>query len=107
MPVDRRLAAILVADVAGYSALMERDEAGTFDRLRLTARKSSSRRSSSTGAVSSSLRAMAFWRNSRASSMRFSALSTVQRQMEERNRSLPEDNDRVRIGINLGDVIVR
>ena len=30
----RRLSAILAADVVGYSALMEEDEAGTFDRLR-------------------------------------------------------------------------
>jgi class 3 adenylate cyclase len=28
--VERRLAAILAADVVGYSRLMERDEAGTF-----------------------------------------------------------------------------
>src|SRR5207249_33124 len=32
--VERRLAAILAADVAGYSRLMERDEAGTLARLR-------------------------------------------------------------------------
>ena len=32
--MERRLAAILAADVVGYSALMERDEAGTFDRLK-------------------------------------------------------------------------
>jgi adenylate cyclase len=32
--VERRLAAILAADVAGYSALMERDEEGTFARIR-------------------------------------------------------------------------
>src|SRR5215510_9559610 len=31
---QRRLAAILAADVVGYSRLMEQDEAGTFDRLR-------------------------------------------------------------------------
>ena len=31
--VQRRLAAILAADVAGYSALMGRDEAGTLARL--------------------------------------------------------------------------
>ena len=31
--MERRLAAILAADVVGYSALMERDEAGTFARL--------------------------------------------------------------------------
>jgi len=32
--VERRLAAILAADVAGYSRLMERDEADTLARLR-------------------------------------------------------------------------
>jgi TolB-like protein/class 3 adenylate cyclase len=32
--VQRRLAAILAADVAGYSALMESDEEGTFARVR-------------------------------------------------------------------------
>jgi adenylate cyclase len=32
--VDRKLAAILAADVVAYSRLMAEDEAGTFDRLR-------------------------------------------------------------------------
>ena len=32
--VERKLAAILAADVAGYSRLMELDEAGTFERLK-------------------------------------------------------------------------
>ena len=32
--MERRLAAILAADVVGYSRLMEQDEAGTFMRLR-------------------------------------------------------------------------
>ena len=31
--VQRRLAAILAADVVGYSSLMEQDEAGTLARL--------------------------------------------------------------------------
>src|ERR1700757_2817675 len=33
-PVERRLAAILAADVAGYSRLMGADEEGTHERLR-------------------------------------------------------------------------
>jgi adenylate cyclase len=33
MPVVRRLAAILAADVAGYSRLMGADEGGTLARL--------------------------------------------------------------------------
>src|SRR5215831_6331236 len=32
--MDRKLAAILAADVVGYSALMEADEAGTHERLK-------------------------------------------------------------------------
>ena len=32
--IERRLAAILVADIVGFSAQMEADEAGTLDRLR-------------------------------------------------------------------------
>ncbi len=32
--MQRRLAAILAADVVGYSRLMEQNEAGTFTRLR-------------------------------------------------------------------------
>src|SRR5215813_4309087 len=32
--MERRLAAILAADVVGYSRLMEQDEADTFERLR-------------------------------------------------------------------------
>jgi class 3 adenylate cyclase len=31
--MERRLAVILAADVVGYSGLMERDEAGTYERL--------------------------------------------------------------------------
>src|SRR5262245_54602674 len=32
--MERKLAAILAADVVGYSALMETDEAGTHERLK-------------------------------------------------------------------------
>jgi class 3 adenylate cyclase len=32
--MERRLSAILAADVVGYSHLMEQDEAATFERLR-------------------------------------------------------------------------
>ncbi len=32
--MERRLAAILAADVVGYSRLMSEDEVGTFDALR-------------------------------------------------------------------------
>ena len=35
MPATRRLAAILAADVAGYSRLMGADEEGTLERLKV------------------------------------------------------------------------
>src|SRR6476660_2169276 len=37
--VERRLAAILAADVAGYSRLMGQDEAGTLSRLQANRRE--------------------------------------------------------------------
>ena len=37
--VERRLAAILAADVAGYSRLMGQDEAGTLARLKALRRE--------------------------------------------------------------------
>ena len=33
--VIRRLAAIVIADVVGYTRLMERDDTGTYARVRL------------------------------------------------------------------------
>ena len=35
MPVIRKLVAVVFADVVGYSRLMERNEAGTHQRLRV------------------------------------------------------------------------
>ena len=37
--LQRRLAAVLSADVVGYSRLMERDEDGTFARLKALRRE--------------------------------------------------------------------
>ena len=39
MSQTRRLAAILAADVAGYSRLMEADEEGTLERLKALRRE--------------------------------------------------------------------
>jgi hypothetical protein len=52
MPPVRRLAAILAADVAGYSRLMGEDEEGTHEGLRATSRNWSTPRSPSTEAGS-------------------------------------------------------
>ena len=50
---QRRLAAILAADVVGYSRLMEQDETGTLAALRGDARKCWSPWSQSTTVASS------------------------------------------------------
>lgn len=50
--VERRLAAVLAADVAGYSRLMGIDEEGTLAALRRAGANTSIPRSPSTGAVS-------------------------------------------------------
>ncbi len=52
--MQRRLSAILVADVVGYSRLMGLDEAGTLERLQQARRTGSSRFWRSTAAGSSS-----------------------------------------------------
>jgi adenylate cyclase len=105
--VERKLAAILAVDVVGYSALMEADEAGTFQRFRAgrnellepEIRKHHGRIFKSMGdgllaEFGSVVDAV-------------ECAVTLQRGMQERNLSLA-DNQRIeiRIGINLGEVIV-
>ena len=107
MTHTRRLAAILAADVAGYSRLIGVDEEGTIDRLRsiraeLIDPKIAEHRGRIVkttgdgllvefGSVVDALRCAGEW----------------QRNMAERNAALP-DAIRIdfRIGINVGDVVV-
>ena len=49
MPVIRKLVAVVAADVVGYSRLMERDEAGTHERLRKLRDELIGRRPNATG----------------------------------------------------------
>jgi class 3 adenylate cyclase len=61
MTQTRRLAAILAADVTGYSRLMGADEEGTLERLKSLRHESSIRQSPRVTAGSSRQRAMACW----------------------------------------------
>src|SRR6202045_2404190 len=89
--VQRRLAAILAADVAGYSRLMGADEEGTLAALKKLRReladpKIKEHRASVVDAVRCAV--------------------DVQREMSERNTGVPaERRIEFRIGINLGDII--
>jgi len=104
--MERRLAAVLMADVVGYSRLMEADEAGTLVDLRErrkcvlepTVRAHGGRIVKIIGdgvliEFGSAVNAVA-------------AALELQRNMAEASRPLPDDRRIVlRIGINLGDVI--
>jgi class 3 adenylate cyclase/TolB-like protein/Flp pilus assembly protein TadD len=104
--VDRRLAAILAADVVGYSRLIERDEAATLERLKelrktfieplIAEHKGRVVKLMGDGALcefGSVVDAVA-------------CAIAVQRAVAERQAEVPEEQRiRFRIGINLGDVV--
>ena len=105
--VERKLAAILAADVAGYSRLMELDEAGTFERLK-------AHRVELVEPAIAAHRGAIFKLMGDGLLAEFASVVDavecavdIQRGMAERNAGLPEDQRiDVRIGVNLGEVIV-
>ncbi len=105
--VQRRLAAILVADVVGYSRLIEQDEEGTRIRIRSRLAEVIDPRIAADGGriVKTSGDGILIEFPSAVDAVR-NAL-TIQSAMSGRKDALPEDRKIVfRIGINLGDVIV-
>jgi adenylate cyclase len=105
--VQRRLAAILAADVVGYSRLMERDEAGTLARLKavraelidpgIAEHGGRIVKTMGDGVLVEFPSAVAAVENAVA----------IQAAMAERTREEPEDTRlRFRVGISLGDVII-
>jgi TolB-like protein/Flp pilus assembly protein TadD len=104
--VGRRLAAIVAADVAGYSRLMGLDEVGTARTLRehLTATealvaKHGGRLVKTTGD------GLLLEFNSVVDAVECAV--AVQAVMAERNQGVPEDRRMLfRIGINLGDILI-
>src|SRR5215831_13347192 len=107
MPPVRRLAAILAADVVGYSRLIGSDEAGTLGRLRtirtevidpaIAAHNGRLVKTSGDGLLvefSSVVDAL-------------HAATEIQAGMADRNAPMPQ-NKRIefRIGLNVGDVVV-
>src|SRR5438874_13529903 len=106
MTTSRRLAAIFVADVAGYSRLMSVDEEGTLNRLKahrqeLIDPKLEERRGRIVKTTGDGL-LVEF--ASVVDAVRCAV--EVQRGMVDRDVDLPEDcRIRFRIGINLADVI--
>jgi adenylate cyclase len=105
--IERRLAAILAADVVGYSRLMGNDEVGTLERLKAhrsllidpKIREHHGRIVKTTGD------GMLVEFGSVVDAV--SCAVEMQRGMVDRNTDMPEDQRILwRIGINLGDVII-
>lgn len=105
--VERRLAAVLAADVAGYSRLMGIDEEGTLEALKAHRRelidpKIAEHRgrivkTTGDGALVEFASAVDATR----------CATEIQKTMAERNASIPEGRRvEFRIGINVGDVII-
>ena len=103
---ERRLAAILAADVVGYSRLIERDEAGTLERLKAH-RKAFIEPliAEHQGRIVKLMGDGALCEFGSVVDAVACAIAT-QRGMAEREAEMPEDERiRLRIGINLGDVV--
>ena len=104
--MERRLAAVLAADMAGYSRLMGADEVGTLARLRThrielidpAIAKNQGNIIKTTGD------GMLVEFQSVADAVKCAA--EIQERMKRRNSDVPEDRRiEFRIGINLGDII--
>src|SRR5712691_564997 len=106
-PVERRLAAILAADVAGYSRLMGAAEEGTLDRLKAHRRelvdpKISEHRGRIVKTTGDGMLAEF---PSVVDAVRCAV--EIQRAMVDRNaETLEAEPITFRIGVNLGDIIV-
>jgi TolB-like protein/class 3 adenylate cyclase len=105
-PTSRRLAAILHADVVGYSRLMGADEAGTHAKL-MAARALIDRRLAEQGGRVAGTAGDAVLAVFDSVVGALSAAVAIQRDLADEG-SAPEAGERLtfRIGVNLGDVIV-
>jgi adenylate cyclase len=104
--IERRLTAILAADIAGYSRLMGVDEVGTARALR--------EHRAAVDPIMASHGGRIVKTSGDGVLVEFPSIVAavecavaVQKLMAERNADLPEDRQmRFRIGINLGDVLI-
>jgi TolB-like protein/cytochrome c-type biogenesis protein CcmH/NrfG len=105
--LERRLAAILAADVVGYSRLMGEDETGTLERLKslrkeLVQPKITERKGRIVKLVGDGLLA-----EFPSVVEAVQCAVDIQKSMSGRETDLPgEQRIRLRIGVNLGDIIV-
>lgn len=102
----RRLAAILAADVVGYSRLMGADEVGTLEQLKCLRRKLVQPKIIAHGGRIVKLMGDGLLAEFPSVVEAVQCAMEIQKGMEERALDLPEDQQiRLRIGVNLGDII--
>ena len=105
--MDRKLAAILAADVVGYSTLMEQDEQGTFERLRAGRKELFEPEIARHHGRIFKLMGDGLLAEFGSVVDAVECAVSLQRGLAERNLNVPEHQRiQVRIGINLGEVIV-
>lgn len=105
--MERKLSAILVADVVGYSAQMERDEEGTFARVTARRKDLFEPEIARHNGKIFKLVGDGVLAEFQSAVQAVECAVALQAGLAERNRNLPEDQAiLVRIGINLGEVIV-
>jgi TolB-like protein/tetratricopeptide (TPR) repeat protein len=105
--VERRLAAILAADIAGYSRLMGADEEGTLARLKAHRRELIDPKIAEHHGriVKTTGDGLLVEFASVVDAVRYAV--EVQREMAERNTATPADRRiEFRVGINVGDIII-
>ena len=106
MASTRRLAAILAADVAGYSRLMGADEQGTLERLKAHRRQLIDPKIGEHHGriVKTTGDGLLLEFASVVDAVRCAV--EVQREMAERNADVPPDHRlELRMGINVGDIV--
>jgi TolB-like protein/class 3 adenylate cyclase/tetratricopeptide (TPR) repeat protein len=103
---ERRLAAILAADVVGYTRLTEQDEAGTLERLKAMRKGAIEPILARHGGRIVKLMGDGVLVEFPSASEAVQAAVEVQRAVGEHERDRPEaEKIAFRIGINLGDVV--
>ena len=104
---ERKLAAIMLADIAGFSALMERNESGTFDRLRALREQVIAPKVLEHGGRVIKTTGDGFLADFTSATAALQCGIAIQRQNIAREQPQP-DGERIhmRIGINVGDVII-
>jgi adenylate cyclase len=104
--MERRLAAILAVDVAGYSRLVEQDEAGTFARLRAHRKELFEPEIAVHHGRVFKLTGDGLLAEFASVVDGVECAVALQNGMAKRNAAAPEHRIDARIGVNLGDVIV-